>query len=77
MKFFFGDMQYSIQQFAQYVINNHDICDIRPIYFSLYKAIIKEIMYKVMQLQKTLSKVRMRIVKMQYYQLKLLKIFNI
>jgi len=34
-------------------------------------------MYKGMQIQKILSKVRMRIVKMQYYQLKLLKIFKI
>jgi len=35
-----------MQQFAQYVINNRVICDIRPIYFGLHKAIIKEVMYK-------------------------------
>jgi len=74
---FFGDMQYSIQQCAQLVINNRDICDIRPIYFDLSKAIIREAMYKGMQIQNILSKMRMRIVKMQYYQLKLLKIFKI
>jgi hypothetical protein len=50
---------------------------VSPTCFGLYKAIIKETVYKEIQIQQILLIECMCRVKIQYYQLKMLKMFKI